>query len=274
MKTVTYKNDPNNSNKNPILTFPYHDPNGKCNKLFKKTLSKIKNIFPEIYISATPMTISKNKAFVSILEKSGCIVYKNNKNTGIGDHYRNALRLASNSKNYNKIFFGFIDRILFILNTNLKNQFIKDITKDSGNLTLYERTDKAWRTYPKTYKKIEQTVNMLSKILFDKEIELATCGFIISSDLAKNVLNKSVSNYYDVCTEWILLAHLYGIKIKTKKVNWLAWEDPFIEGVNSDKLKMLWENNQEENKKRIEMNIPFINILLEKRFNALLKNKY
>ncbi len=270
MKTITCKN---NSNILPILAFPYHDPDGKYNDLFKKTLPELKQIFSKIYISATPMTISKNKAFVSILEKSGCIVYKNNKNANIGDHYRNALRIASNSKNCNKIFFGFIDRILFILNTGLKNQFIKDITKDSGNLTLYERTEKAWKTYPKNYKKIEQMVNKLGKILFGREIELATCGFIISSDLAKNVLNKSVSNYYDICTEWILLAHLYSIKIKTKKVDWLAWEDPFIEDVNSDKLKILWENDQEKNKKRIEMNTPFINILLEKRFNTLLKYK-
>ena len=259
--------------KNMILAFPHHDPKGKFNDLIKKSLSQLKSLFSCICISATPSTIETNGEFIKFLEHEGCEIYKNAANSNIGDHYRNALTQALTVKDDDKVFFGFIDRVLFALNTDFNEKFVADMKEDFNELVLFERTDAAYQTHPKNYREIEQTVNKLGGYLIGEERELATCGFLIKSELARKILTQSTADSYSAGAEWILLAYLFGIKPTIKKVDWLSWEDPFIENIPAEKLKADRENQKNEYLKRLEMNLPFINLLVEKRFQGLLDRK-
>jgi hypothetical protein len=257
--------------KNMIVAFPYHDPNGKFNELIKKSLAKLQTIFSHICISATSSTIEKNGEFIKFLEHEGCLIYKNAVKSNIGDHYRNALTRALTVKDDDKIFFGFVDRVLFALNTDFAEKFVVDMKDDFNDLVLFERTEAAYQTHPRNYREIEQTVNKLGSYLIGEERELATCGFLIKSELARKILTQSTADSYSAGAEWLLLAYSFGIKPTIKKVDWLSWEDPFIDNMPAEKLKADRENQKDEYIKRLEMNLPFINLLVEKRFHDLLK---
>ena len=82
-----------------ILTFPYHDPTGKYNNIFKKNISLLKKIFSYIVVSTTPDTYKKNTEFINYLLTKGIIIFKNKYGSSIGDHFRNALLIATNKLN-------------------------------------------------------------------------------------------------------------------------------------------------------------------------------
>lgn len=101
-----------------ILAFPHYDPSGKYNQAFQRQLPTMKSSFDGICISVVPPTSGDNAAFVQYLEEQGCFVYHNAPNTLHGIHSREALRLAlEHAQAQQSIFFGFLDRILFALET-------------------------------------------------------------------------------------------------------------------------------------------------------------
>lgn len=94
-----------------ILTFPYHDPRGKFNDIFKKNFVPIQNLFRQTIISVTPATQKTNAAFIKDLLDNGFIVFQNKEGSTIADHSKNALKTALTKATKNEcIFFSFIDR--------------------------------------------------------------------------------------------------------------------------------------------------------------------
>ena len=60
-----------------------------------------------------------------------------------------------------------------------------------------------------------------------------------------------------------------GIPVTTRRVDWLAWEDPYWERVDPADLKQAREASREETLKRIRMNVPVLSMLTEDRFRHL-----
>jgi len=87
-----------------ILTFPHHDPTGKYNKVFQNKLPELFKIFSAVCISVTLPTKKQNKLFVEYLRKQGCVIFKNAADTNIGDHMRNALKIATEQATNEKFF--------------------------------------------------------------------------------------------------------------------------------------------------------------------------
>jgi hypothetical protein len=52
-------------------------------------------------------------------------------------------------------------------------------------------------------------------------------------------------------------------EVKTKEVDWLAWEDPFILGRDPEELKRERENSPEETRKRLSYAIPMVESMLQ-----------
>lgn len=254
-----------------ILTFPYHDPTGKYNEVFERNIETLTKHFSKILISATPGTLEKNSSFVKILEKNDFVIFNNNKDSTIGDHFRNALKIAvENSKNEEKILYSFIDRILYILESNLCDSFLKDIQENkSDEFVIFERSQTAWSTHPQNYQYIENTVSKFFKMISGRLIELNPCAIITNKKIAKTALDQSINQTWAVIGEWILSSIKSGVDITTKKVNWLAWEDPFWEKSDLKNYKIQVEGNREETIKRIKSNLPFMALLVEERFNNL-----
>jgi hypothetical protein len=250
-----------------VLTFPYHDPGGMYNDLLRKNIPFLEKFFDVICISVTPQTVSQNPELLEYLANHTKIQL-NKEESNIGDHFRNALKIAIDNKQNDSIFFGFIDRVIFDLETQWKKKFLNDLAKHKNEqFLLFERSEAAWGTHPNNYREIEQMVSRCFKFLSGMDIELNPCGLILSQESAKKILNESQSQLWDVWGEWILIALKNKLGVKTKKVDWLSWEDPFWEKKEPNKFKVERENSKEETIKRIKSNLPFFSLITEERFN-------
>ncbi|MBL7064717.1 MAG: hypothetical protein ISS49_11020 [Anaerolineae bacterium] len=254
-----------------ILTFPYYDPSGKHNKVFQRQLETLRSTFDAICVSAVPPTVEDNAEFVHWLEEQGCIVFHNASNTSGGDRARAALRLATEQAQCQRpIFFGFLGRILFALETEWRTSFLQDIKAyQASEFLIFERSQSAWDTHPSNYREIEQMVSRMFEFLCRKFIELMPCALLLSCSAANTVLSQSISPSYEVWAEWILLAMKNSIPITTKKVDWLAYQHPYWEQVEPDILKQEREASREETVKRIKMNMPVAFLMVEDRFKGL-----
>jgi len=254
-----------------ILTFPYYDPGGKHNKAFQRQLETLKSTFDAVCVSAIPPTSEDNAEFVQWLEEQGCIVFYNASNTPFGDHSRAALRLATEqAQSQQPIFFGFLGRILFALETEWRTSFLQDIKAHQvSEFLIFERSRAAWDTHPSNYREIEQMVSRMFEFLCGKFIELMPCALILSCSVANTVLSQSISPSYEVWAEWTLLAMKNSVPTTTKKVDWLAYQHPYWEQIEPDILKLEREASREETIKRIKMNMPVAFLMVEDRFKGL-----
>lgn len=215
---------------NPFLIFPYHDPKGEYNEVLKNQLALLKNIFSEICISTTSATIADNADFLFFLQNEGCFVYKNAKDSTIGDHFRNTLKIGLEKYNEQTgdFYFGFIDRILFDLKTKFKESFIKDIkAKYKEDLIIFARSKKAWNSHPADYYNLEKIIADAGKVSTGKMLDWIWCGALIKKNLAELILKESKLNNFAVLSEFIVIADKNNKLIRNKNVDWMAWEDPF-----------------------------------------------
>lgn len=252
-----------------IFTFPYHDPEGTLFPILESKLDSLGRIFSALCISATPQTVQEQPELLRSLERRGCTVLRNQEGTMVGDHYRGALGLAL-SQDDTHIYFGFIDRTLFAL-AKYTETFLLDMEAFQGDVpVLFDRTEKAWKTHPKNYREIEVAINVLAKYYFKREVECLNCGMIIPHNIAKQVLPQSQASGFSAGLEWMLLFELLGYGSLSQKVDWLSWEDPYIEHSEASLLKQEREESPKEHWKRIKANGPCIELLLDKRFRGLL----
>ncbi|MDZ7612004.1 MAG: hypothetical protein U5L10_04535 [Candidatus Moranbacteria bacterium] len=212
----------------PFLIFPYHDPQKKFNYHLNKNIGLLKEIFSEILVSATFPTIKDNQEGINFLKKNGCIVFKNDENTQIGDHFRSGLQLFLDRPKDGYAYFGFIDRIIFDLESKHKESFIKDISEEtSKDLVIFARSKKAWDTHPKDYYLIEKIIGDTGKILFDKDFDWVWCGIKLNKSTAKTILEKSTSKDFSVMPEFVLVSLFNKLKLENKEVEWQEWEGFF-----------------------------------------------
>lgn len=256
-----------------ILTFPYYDPSGRYNQVFQRQLATLRSTFDAICVSAVVPTSENSSGFVQYLEEQGCVVFNNAPNTPIGDHSREALRLAlKHGPAQRPVFFGFLGRILYALETKWRSSFLQDLkTHRASECMVFERSQAAWSTHPSNYREIEQMVSRMFQLLCGRFIELMPCALILSSSAAAAVLRQSTSPSYEIWAEWILLAMKNGIRVTTNQVDWLEYQHPYWERIEPDILKQERETSGEETIKRIRMNMPVALMLTEDRFGNLKK---
>ena len=251
-----------------ILAFPYHDPQGKCNSTFRRQLTTLQSFFNAVCVGVSPWTVGDNASFCSDLKAQGCLLYPNSSDSTIGDHSRTALQLAvEQSRGRQPIFFGFLDRLLFALETEHRVSFLQDLDHyRQANCMVFERSPSAWRTHPANYAEIERMISRMAELLYGSYMELSPCALILSAETAERLLHTSTNESWAVWAEWLLLAAKHQIPITVKRVDWLAWEDPFWEQAQADTLKRAQENNRDEVLKRIQFNAPVAQLMTEPRF--------
>lgn len=254
-----------------ILTIPYHDPEGKYNQSFQHQLPTLQSAFDEICLSIVPETEMANASFVRGLKEQGCLVVENWPGSPVGEHLRNALRLAAEQASPQRsIFFGFLDRILFALETGFRADFLHDVKQHrSETCMIFERSESAWATHPANFKEIEQMVSRTGEWFFGVFVELMPCAYTLSRPAAHTILSQSICPSFETLGEWVLLAIKNDIPITTKKVGWLAWKDPYWTGIEPLVLKRERETSREETIKRIKMNAPVMLLMTQERFRGI-----
>lgn len=243
------------------LVFPFHDPNNIETKYLQKILPILKANFKSAFVSVTPKTIQANPEAVNFLNSDKFfVVNRNPTDSLVGDHFLSAYRNAAVNSNPDEILhLCTSDRLAFILLSNFRDIFLADIKKPTLPL-LFIRSKKAWATHPRNYQAVESMVTEVGKVLFGKSLDFAWCHLAISVKQLKPILPELTAHDLVICAQLIM-----NLKnIRTKPVDWLSWEDPFIFEKDPKTFKLERERDPKEFEKRMSYVLPEVSYLLSR----------
>ena len=245
------------------IAFPFHDPDLQMSPHLQAILPDLKAFFGRAYI-CPPFNTRRHTALMDWLAKDDFfIVFPLDQPMQVGEHftylYLNAARAADPDE---IIHLAYIDRLSFALQGSYREQFLEDVAslRPEQLPLLFQRSSAAWRTHPRNYSEIESFVTTIGKILFGRSLDYAWCHLVIQASRLKEIMPQVINHDLSIVTEMILLLQS---DIKTKVVDWLAWEDPFILSRDPDELRHERENSPEETQKRLSYAMPMVETLLQ-----------
>jgi hypothetical protein len=247
----------------PSIAFPYHDPDLQMFPHLQAILPDLKTCFGRAYI-CPPLNTRQQTALMDWFAKDDFfIVFPLEREMQIGDHfaylYLNAARAADPDE---IIHLAYIDRLSFALRGKYREQFLRDVSSlRPENLPLiFQRSATAWRTHPQNYHAIEDFVTTIGKILLTKTLDYAWCHLVLQASRLEEILPQVRNHDLSMVTEMVLLLQA---DIKTKEVDWLAWEDPIVLSRDPEELKLERENSPEETQKRLSYAVPMVEAIVQ-----------
>ncbi|MBN1217854.1 MAG: hypothetical protein JXM69_02910 [Anaerolineae bacterium] len=248
----------------PAIVFPFHDADGLMFAHLETITPQLKELFAQAFVSISPLTQQTQMERINQLKADEFFRLNfNEPNTMIGDHflavYQNAVTHSSPEK---MLHLCTIDRVVFALQSEHKEQFVTDIKGASNEdvPVLFQRSQAAWETHPRNYREIEHLAIRAGEILFNQSLDFVWCHLVIQSGQLKEILPHVKHHDLRVVVEMILLLK---DKLQTKEVDWLAWEDPFIFSRDLDEMKAEFENSRQEDRKRLQYTIASLQLLFE-----------
>jgi hypothetical protein len=155
-----------------------------------------------------------------------------------------------------------IDKLVAIVQSHYRDQFLADITAtgQAPMPILFQRSPCAWASYPRPYREIEQIAITLGQYLFHRYLDFAWSYLVIRTAHLQAIIPQIQQRTFGMLAEIVLLLHDY---LHTQEVDWLFWEDPFIEARDPDELRREREASLQETQKRLKANAPIIQLLLD-----------
>jgi hypothetical protein len=95
-------------------------------------------------------------------------------------------------------------------------------------------------------------------LLLGKSLDFAWCQLAIQAADLQTILPRIQGRDISIVAEMVL-----SLKeaIKTRDVEWLAWEDPFMENCDPQTLKRIREESVAEHCKRLSYVIPMLQLI-------------
>lgn len=247
----------------PVIVLPFHDLDGLMFSHLQKITPQLKNIFAYAFVSISPETRQTQASNINWLEHDNFFMVNfNQPNTLPGEHYlsgyENAITICSPTQ---ILHLCDVDRVAFALQSIYKDQFIADIraTNEVHVPLLFQRSETAWNTHPQNYREIEQIATKVGKILFNKSLDFAWCHLAIQIQQLKEILPHIRKRDFSILAEITLLLK---DQLKTKNVDWLSWEDPFIYSRDPDQMKKEREDSRQESRKRLGYLMPVLQLFM------------
>ncbi|MEM7132575.1 MAG: hypothetical protein AAF702_40100 [Chloroflexota bacterium] len=236
----------------PILAMPMFDPKGNLFPHLKKITVQLKGLFKTAVISISPSMQEAQKEYVHWCKGDPFfhIVYLPDQ-LPVGKEfailYQRAAERASPDQG---IHLAYIDRVAFALQSDYAAQFQSDIRElKAESLPLcFERSPTAWETHPQNYHALEGMATKAGELLFGKRLDFGWCHLVVQGKELRRIMPHVHSSGIDMVAEMMLLLKN---DIQNKEVDWLAWEDPFIEGTDAAELKAEREKSRDETQKRL-----------------------
>jgi hypothetical protein len=249
----------------PIAVMPLHDPGGLLFPHLKRAAPPLGQIFSEIIVRITTPTRSAQAEWLHWIERQGTFHIVTNGPGGlVGQQFCELYRAAAERYSPDQILhLCFPDRVAYALGSEYREQFIADIQATSAqNLPLlFQRSEYAWTTHPENYRIIENLATQVGQLVLGRSLDLTWCHMVLQTQQLQQVLPHLAQNDLSVLAE--ILMHFAG-KVTKKDVDWLAWEDPFIDGRDAASLKQERESSLAETKKRLSYVIPTMGLIVDR----------
>ena len=246
----------------PALVFPFNDPDGTMFSLLQAIMPDLKGHFDRGYISVPKATQERQPGNVRLLEQNAFFrLFMISSEAPVGDHFAFLYHQAATMAHPEQILhLCFPDRLSFALRTEYRERFLADIdvlTEEHLPL-IFHRSESAWATHPKNYFELESFVTRIGQILFGKTLDYGWCHLVIQATQLKEIMPLIKRHDISMVAEMVLHAQA---DVKTREVDWLAWEDPFILGRDAGELKQERENSLAETRKRLAYVLPMVEML-------------
>lgn len=245
----------------PAFVFPLHDPTGLLWDRLPAGLRVLEPWAGRVVVGLTSDTALPAASLVSWLESQRWIdVVRVPTPAPVGVQFRHlyaeAVRLADPRQ---IVHLCFPDRLLFALAGDHRRQFLDDVLRANVDAPLlYERSVKAWATHPKVYREAEALVTTMGRLLIGRELDFAWCHLALSAQDLASCLPIMGREDLSMMAE---LIWCIKDRVRTKAVDWLAWEDPFVLGGDSEALRAERENSVDELEKRLSYVLPMLDVL-------------
>ena len=245
----------------PALAFPYNDPDGTMFPHLQAILPDLKNHFDHAYISSPPTTLEWLQQKELILTDSFFTVFPIDEDKLIGEAFAYIYQHAAETAPPDQpLHLCYPDRIAFALEGEYRDSFLADVDAlTSQDLPLiFQRSPYAWETHPQNYRELEGMVTTVGMNLFGRELDYAWCHIVVRAGQLREILPLVKNPDLSMVAEMIFYLQA---DIKTRDVDWLAWEDPFIFERDAVELKYERENSLVETNKRLKYVLPMIETL-------------
>jgi hypothetical protein len=245
------------------IVFPYHDPDLQLFPHLQAILPDLKNLFRRAYICPHYDTCQNASLMEWLTRDAFFTIFPLDRQTRIGEHFAYLFTKAAQAADPDEVLhLAYADRLSFALEGNHREQFRQDINSlQPDDLPLiFQRSPKAWQTHPLNYYEIEGFVTTIGKILFERSLDYAWCHLVVQAKQLNEIMAHVANQDLSMVAEMILLLQS---SIKTKEVDWLAWEDPLILRRDPEMLKTEREKSPQETQKRLSYAIPMIETMLQ-----------
>jgi hypothetical protein len=244
----------------PVIVSPLNDPSGLLFEHIQAITPDLKQLYELVYLSISPATEMEQPENVRWFQDEPFFEINLNIPDSLpGDHYLAGYHAAVKQNSANQILhLCDLDRVAFVLNTDHRQPFISDIQWASKRAQqqplLFQRSQRAWDTYPENYHQIEHMIIRVGEMLFQEYYDFAWSYMVMRSGQLAEILPRIRSHDFGILIEIVLTLRE---SLKRKSVDWLSWEDPYIFGRDPDELRQERNSSRAETYKRLRGLLPF-----------------
>lgn len=243
----------------PAIVMPMFDPRGLYFPHLERITPQLKELFAAAYISVPLDTQHEQARFVEwALADDFFKVLLHTTDVTVGEDFRALYVYAAESAAPAQILhLCFIDRIAYALQSEHQAQFSADMRALRAEETplIFQRSKLAWQSHPQNYYELETMVTRVGELLLGKSLDFAWCQLAIQAAALQAILPEIHTQGISIVAKIVL--PLIDV-IKARDVDWLAWEDPFIENCDLQTLKKMREASVAEHCKRLNYVVPML----------------
>jgi len=245
----------------PALSLPFNDPDGNMFHHLQLILPDLKEHFEHAYICPSLATRQHADHMRQLQDDDFFVIFPTERELDVGERFSYLYQRTAETAHPDQIVhLCYLDRLAFALESEYRNRFLADV--DSLTLedmpVVFQRSQKAWETHPQNYRALEGLVTIVAHNLFGSDLDYCWCHFAATARQLREVMplvkNPDISMVAEI---------LYYMRdeVKTRDVDWLAWEDPIVFSRDPMELKTERENSLAETTKRLNYIAPMIETL-------------
>jgi len=246
----------------PVIVMPMHDPAGVMFPHLKAVTPQLKSVFAQAFVSVTSITQETQPSSMAWLRQDEFFqALYHPSDVPVGCDFSALYAYAAATCPPDQILhLCFIDRVAFALQSDYREQFLADVqaVKPKDTPLIFQRSKAAWDTHPSNYRQLEAILTDVSRLLFKKDLDFPWCHLAIQARQLTAVLPYLNSTDLSLLAEIVVRLR---DQARTKDVDWLAWEDPFVLSRDARELKAEREHSDAENRKRLAYVIPMLQVL-------------
>jgi hypothetical protein len=244
------------------IVLPFHDPYARLLPHLITITPDLKSIFANAFVGLSPATLEKQANRLQTLRDDPFFqIVHNAPGTGPGDHYRTAYAFACANVSSDQILhLCDIDKVAYALGSEYRAAYLADLeaTRALTSPLLFERSTAAWETYPAVYREFEQMTQRVGGHLVGRAYNWAWSHLALPARDLAAILPALTRSDFGILPE-ILLCLLPSLQTQT--VDWLAWEDPFIEHRDPTTLRAERDADPAETRRRLGGLIAILDVL-------------